>query len=256
MPAADSTIRASKRRRAALLLAALIFAAGAAAGQIPEEFQNLQVLPKDVEKRQLVELMKSFCAALDVRCTHCHAGEEGAPLSEIDFPSDDKQAKQVARAMMRMVEAINGTYLPRTGREPAELSRVSCLTCHRGQVEPRTLERLLADAVAEDGVDAAVARYRELRERHYGDGTFDFSAGTLTRLASRLAGDDQIQAAITFLELNVELYPQEMTSYFLLGDLHARSGDEANAIKSFEQVLTLDPKNPIVQRKLDQLKAN
>ena len=69
--------------RIVCLTVALMLVAGLAVGQIPDEFQNLQVLPKDVEKRQLVDLMKSFCAALDVRCTHCHVGEEGAPLSAI-----------------------------------------------------------------------------------------------------------------------------------------------------------------------------
>ncbi len=239
-----------------LLTAALILIAGAAAAQIPDKFENLEVLPKDTEKRQLVDVMKSFCAALDVRCTHCHVGEEGAPLSEVDFASDENHHKDVTRVMMRMVDAINNTHLPQTGKETAELVNVTCVTCHRGQSKPRSLEDVLSEAVVASGTEAALAKYRELRQRYYGSATFDFSAGTLIRLASQLAAAEMNPAAIAFLELNTELYPEEGMSYFFLGDLHARIGDKAKAIKNFEKAQELNPKNPIIKRKLEQLKGD
>jgi tetratricopeptide (TPR) repeat protein len=49
-------------------------------GQIPDKFTNLQVLPKDLGKRELLETMKNFTRALGVRCQFCHIGEEGKPL--------------------------------------------------------------------------------------------------------------------------------------------------------------------------------
>ncbi len=56
--------RGRMRRNAGALAAALVLFVGPAAAQIPDEFKNLEVLPKDIEKRQLVEVMKSFCSAL------------------------------------------------------------------------------------------------------------------------------------------------------------------------------------------------
>ncbi len=53
--------RDGTRWTAVALAAVLILLAGPAAGQIPDELKNLEVLPKDVEKRQLVEVMKGFC---------------------------------------------------------------------------------------------------------------------------------------------------------------------------------------------------
>ncbi len=47
-----------------------------------------------------------------------------------------------------------------------------------------------------------------------------------------------------------------MMSYFFLGELHAKGGDKAKAVQSFEKALALDPKNRFVQRKLDELKGN
>lgn len=245
------TINDSRCRRAVLPAVILMLVATAAAAQIPSELQNLQVLPKDIDKRQLIEVMKSFCSALDVRCTHCHVGDEGAPLSEVDFAADDKQHKQTTRVMMRMVDAINNTHLPRTGA--SDPLRVRCVTCHRGQSKPQTLEGVLAATVREEGIEAGLDKYRALRERYYGSATFDFSAGTLPHLASQLSAADNVAAAIAFLELNTELYPGEMTSYFFLGDLHAKGGDKVKAIENLEQALKLEPDNPLVKRKLEQL---
>ena len=242
------------RRRGLVALAAVVLLAGPAAAQIPDEFENLQVLPKDIEKRQLVEVMKSFCGALAVRCVYCHVGEEGAPLSEVDFVSDDNHHKDATRVMMRMVDAINGTHLPELGEGHPELE-VRCVTCHHGQTKPRSLEQVLAKAVADDGVDGALAKYKELRERHYGGFTFDFSAGTLANLATQLARQDQNEAAIAFLELNAEHYPDAAISYFYLGDLYARTGAKDKAIENLEKALELNPRNPMAKRKLEELKG-
>ncbi len=250
--APHSTARAGMRTAA--WFAASLWVAGSAIAQIPDQFQNLKVLPQDIEKRELVEVMKSFCSALDVRCTHCHVGEEGAPLSEVDFVSDDNKHKQVARVMMQMVDAINKTHLPKTGHDTSELLQVQCVTCHRGQAKPRALEEVLTVAVTNKGIDAALGKYRELRERYYGSATFDFSSSTLIRLAQQLAGADQTPAAIAFLELNAEHYPDEKMSFFFLGELHAKAGDKAKAIESFESALERDPKNPFILRKLEQLR--
>ncbi len=47
-----------------------------------------------------------------------------------------------------------------------------------------------------------------------------------------------------------------MMSYFFLGELHAKGGDKAKAIAAFEKAQALNPKNPMIQRKLDQLKGD
>lgn len=50
----------------------MIFGPGPASGQIPDEFKNLKVLPKDISKRDLTTVMRSFSHALGVRCVECH----------------------------------------------------------------------------------------------------------------------------------------------------------------------------------------
>ncbi len=127
---------------------------------------NLKVLPQNISKDELVQTMRGFTAGLCVRCAFCHKGEEGQPLDTYDFMSDAKPQKQVARKMLTMVMAINSDYLKgikvdreddaaegkpaadakegkdgQAGGEAHESdadARVSCYTCHRGQVHPVT----------------------------------------------------------------------------------------------------------------------
>ena len=119
----------------AVLAAAIALAAGAPApAQIPEKFTNLQVLPRDIPREELVRIMRGFTGALGVRCNHCHVGPGPATLEGFDFASDAKETKRVARVMMRMTGEINGRLLPQTGRSP--LTEVRCMTCHRGAAKP------------------------------------------------------------------------------------------------------------------------
>src|SRR4051794_28316130 len=59
----------------------------------PPAFKNLKVFPKDISRADLIANMKFFAQSLGVRCTFCHVGEEGQPLSTFDFASDAKEKK-------------------------------------------------------------------------------------------------------------------------------------------------------------------
>jgi hypothetical protein len=97
-------------------------------------FKNLKVLPKDINRADLIGTMKLFAQSLGVRCTHCHVGEEGKPLSTFDFASDKKANKDIARDMLRLVGRLNKTDLPAIAG--LEEPKVTCYTCHRGAKEP------------------------------------------------------------------------------------------------------------------------
>jgi len=95
------------------MVATLCFSRSAATVQWPpESFTNLKVLPQDINTPGADGADGSFTRALGVRCTHCHVGEEGQPLSTYKFAADDKPAKRTARLMIEMVRAINSTHLP------------------------------------------------------------------------------------------------------------------------------------------------
>ena len=82
--------------------------------------RNVQVLGA----APLPETMQSFVQALGLldkgTCTYCHVE---------DRSSDEKRPKQVARRMITMMRAINGTF-------PDGQQHVTCFTCHRGNTKP------------------------------------------------------------------------------------------------------------------------
>ncbi len=88
-----------------VVLSALIIlggAGGVAVAQIPDVFTNLKVLPKDIGKRELINVMRGFAGAVGGRCNYCHVGENADTLEGFDWASDDVETKPVARAMMKM----------------------------------------------------------------------------------------------------------------------------------------------------------
>ena len=106
----------------------------------PERLQNAQVLPADMGAERLRRTMVGFSRQLGVRCTFCHVGAEGAPLTQVDFVSDANPHKNIARGMLRMNQRINGEILPPILGPVAQGSpaRVTCFTCHRGSPHPET----------------------------------------------------------------------------------------------------------------------
>ena len=118
-------------------VSAVVFAISVAAAQNagpPPAPKNLQVLPKDIPRPQLMGVMKGFATALGVRCTHCHVGQEGQPAT-FDFASDAKKEKLTARAMLRMIHRINEQDFHVTDVSKV---KVTCFTCHRGSTKPLT----------------------------------------------------------------------------------------------------------------------
>lgn len=68
---------------------------------IPDTFTNLQVLPKDIAKADLVQIMKGFCVTFEKRCSYCHVATDD--LSQADFASDEKETKKKARELLHFI---------------------------------------------------------------------------------------------------------------------------------------------------------
>jgi hypothetical protein len=120
---------------AAMLMIWMTIPANAQAPKIPDKFTNLQVLPKDITKQDLISTMKLFTRSLGVRCMHCH--DVNDQITEGELSSDKKPEKAVARTMMNMTAELNTKYVSQVKLpdDPAP-KPVNCWTCHRGQVKP------------------------------------------------------------------------------------------------------------------------
>jgi hypothetical protein len=96
---------------------------------------NLQVLPKDWSREQVLVVMRQYNQALGVTCAHCHVFiAAGDPMN--DFATDMKPQKNMARGMMRMMQGLQGQVQQAVNKTPEAATRVSCAMCHRGAVTP------------------------------------------------------------------------------------------------------------------------
>ena len=110
-------------------------AGGGQRGAAPPEPHNLKVLPTTTTTADILPIMRNFSAALGTNCGYCHVWT-GPGLPTNDYASDEKPAKEVARAMMRMAGTINQTLAANIKKPASELTRVQCMTCHRGAAIP------------------------------------------------------------------------------------------------------------------------
>jgi tetratricopeptide (TPR) repeat protein len=246
------------RRFAVLLVvsAALVAARTSHAQQFPpQKLENLKVFPADIPVRVLIDTMRSFTRALGVRCTYCHVGEDGKPLSTFDFPSDEKPEKQKARAMLRMVGAINGEYLTKLASRRTPPVVVACVTCHRGVAVPRPIEQVVLAAYDSAGADSAESVYRALRARYYGRSAYDFGEVPLTDVGAALTARGKTADALRFYVLNTELTPTSAYAFREAAQAQLATGDTAAAVRSFQRALTINPNDRQVKAILDRLGA-
>jgi hypothetical protein len=105
-------------------------------GAPPPEPTNLQVLPKTMTTAQILPIMRNFSAALGTNCGYCHVWT-GPGLPTNDYAADTKPAKLVARVMMQVANEANEKIAAGIKSKPAsEITRVQCMTCHRGAAIP------------------------------------------------------------------------------------------------------------------------
>lgn len=234
-------------------LCAMTLAVGSVEGQMPDTFTNLQYFPEDISRGELISKMRQFSFALGVRCQYCHTGGDGISFEGVDFASDEKPAKRTARAMLEMAQTINATMLTALPERGEPQVGVECRTCHRGLPRPAMIDQLMRQRIAEEGVEAAVAYYRQLREDNYGGWSYDFGEWTVNDLASSYSSEPAIAAAL--LRMNSDFYPDSPAVWMALGQAEAASGDTEAAIGALRRALELAPDNQRILQLLAELGA-
>jgi tetratricopeptide (TPR) repeat protein len=188
--------------------------------------------------------MQAIARALGVSCDYCH---NAAPGSGAPQPKKD-----IAREMMAMTRELNARVRQVTGDASA---KVECVTCHRGVPIPRQLADIITDTLRAQGADAAVAQYRELRQRFYGRDAYDFSEEALAGLADRIAAS-RPDDAIALMKLNLEYNPKSARSYAIIGYAYTRKFDDETAAVYYKKALEIEPNNSVIQGRLASLASS
>lgn len=218
----------------------------------PEKPKNLQVLPKDWPGSRLRPVMFGFTGALGVRCSYCHKGDEGKPLSTYDFASDENPNKNRAREMYRMLGSINDHL---KNIQPSGDQRVNmwCQTCHRGRPRPMTLEEELGEQYRKSGVEAALDYYADLKQKYYGRGPYDFGENALNNFGYEVMKKDPA-GAVQVLRLNAEQFPQSGNVWDSLAEAYMKSGNVKQAEEYYQKALARDATDQNAKDMLAKLK--
>jgi hypothetical protein len=234
-------------------LAAAQTAATTTGGQAPPQpMTNLQVIPKDTPRPQVIATMQSITGALGVQCNYCHVQEGRGGRN--DMASDEKPTKKAARGMMLLTRDINAKLPEAVGKSADAATRVGCATCHRGVAIPKQLTDVVTDAAASGGSAAGLAKYKELRDKYYGGQSYDFSENGLLQIAQRANTASKPDDALAYLQANIEYYPKSSRSYQLMSQIKNAKGDKAGAIAALEKAIELDPNNAQAKTQLENLK--
>jgi Photosynthetic reaction centre cytochrome C subunit len=127
-----------RKKFAVVIAISALTVIGMAATRPPEEGpKNLKVLPKGISHDDLDKIMDGWKAALGVKCSFCHAPSADSTSHHLDYASDAKPEKNIARHMYKMTGKINKKYFSFDKDDKgAVIPAISCVTCHRGNPHP------------------------------------------------------------------------------------------------------------------------
>ncbi len=105
-------------------------------------WENLQVLSDTLTRDELMAEMNRFGDALGVNCAFCHVRTSDG----MNFPSDDRGHKRIAREMIRLERRLTAEVRAIPGLGNHGTPEVTCWTCHRGEVRPVSADSTAGDA--------------------------------------------------------------------------------------------------------------
>jgi tetratricopeptide (TPR) repeat protein len=234
----------------------------AGAQQQPNGFTNLQVWPKDTPRAVILNFMNAFDRSLGITCDYCHVQRDG----KFDFASDEKREKRVARKMILFRDSINVELAAIVDKpvtagptsieaRPGAPTRVLCASCHHGLPIPVPLGEVISEAEKTGGVNAGLAKFKELRAKFYGGQQYDFTDYALVGIATTALNQKRPDDAMKYLQANLEYFPKSSQTYQAMAQVKNAKGDKSGAVKDLETAVQLDPQNNQAKNQLQQLKG-
>jgi len=105
----------------------------------------------------------------------------------------------------------------------------------------------------QDGLPAAKAKLEAL-DKPADAGTY-FDEREFNTLGYRLLGQGRLEEALFIFEENARRHPDSWNAHDSLGEAYATAGRTADAIRSYERSLALNPDNANAKRMLEALRS-
>lgn len=118
----------------------------------------------------------------------------------------------------------------------------------------RSICEPVTEALVNEGIEAAVATYRRLRQSE--PDRWSFAEYELNMLGYQLLARERVGEAIAIFELNVESFPDAFNAHDSLGEGYMTAGRREEAIASYERSLELNPENANGAAMLERLRED
>lgn len=117
----------------------------------------------------------------------------------------------------------------------------------RRTVFPNALS-ILSRIIAQEGVDGAVRRYREMKQRYPSDLLNEKTLNSLGYAqlyphGTRSASPKNVADAIRIFSVNAEEYPQSSNVYDSLAEAYLLAGNREDALRNYRKSLSMNPNN-------------
>ena len=121
-------------------------------------------------------------------------------------------------------------------------------------VKTETLASVLAGEFENNGRDRAIEKFRELKQKQYGD--LYVNEDDINRLGYMFLQKGKVDDAIVAFQINVEAFPDSFNAYDSLGEAYKAAGQKELSIKNYEHSLKLNPDNENARIILKELREN
>ena len=159
-----------------------------------------------------------------------------------------------ATVIVRLVNQKNLiVLLDNTGQNVERLANTITNILYDQPFEPpkMSIVPVLEKAIRDNGIDAAIAEYRNLKSKQ--SATYDFAEPELNTLGYQLMRRGKQKEAVEIFKLNVEAYPQASNTYDSLAEAYMNNNERDLAIQNYKKSLELNPKNTNAVDMLERL---
>ena len=120
---------------------------------------------------------------------------------------------------------------------------------------------VLSKAIAQQGVDAALQRYREMKQRYPPDFLNERTLNSLGYAqlyahGTSFAGVNNAEAAIRIFSVNAEQYPQSANVYDSLAEAYMVAGKREDALKNYRKSLEMNPDNSNAANRIREIETS
>ena len=116
-----------------------------------------------------------------------------------------------------------------------------------------SIREILAKAVLNDGIDAALAQYKTLKSE--GPASYDFAENELNRLGYQLLQIERIEDALEILRLNNQEFSESANTYDSFGDALLANGDTTNSLINFKKAFVMDSSLMVTKEKIMRIEG-